>query len=66
VQFLDSLVIQPRDVSLLPNPKMALGGLRRSARNSEICPDFVQHCLSALIEIEEASHPESRRRSRRS
>jgi orotate phosphoribosyltransferase/AMMECR1 domain-containing protein len=66
LQFLDSLVIQPRDVSLLPNPQMALGGLRRSARNSEICPDFVQHCLSALIEIDGASRSDSRRRSRRS
>src|SRR5262249_23508767 len=40
LQFLDSLIIQPRDVPLLPNPQMALGGLRRSARNSEICADF--------------------------
>ncbi len=63
LQFLDSLVIQPRDASLLPNPKMALGGLRRSARNSEICPDFVQHYLSALIEIDAARRSDSRRRS---
>jgi orotate phosphoribosyltransferase len=63
LQFLDSLVIQPRDVSLLPNPKMALGGLRRSARNSEICPDFVQHCLSALIEIDAAASSTRRKKS---
>jgi hypothetical protein len=57
-------VIQPRDVSLLPNPKMALGGLRRSARNSEICPDFVQHCLSALMEIDGAASSIRRKKSR--
>jgi orotate phosphoribosyltransferase/AMMECR1 domain-containing protein len=54
LQFLDSLIIQPRDFPLLPNPQMALGGLRRSARGSEICADFVQHGLSALIEISQA------------
>jgi orotate phosphoribosyltransferase len=54
LQFLEGLIIQPRDSSLLPNPAMALGGLRRSARSSEICIDFVQHYLAALIEIRAA------------
>jgi len=54
LQFLDGLIIQPRDFTVLPNPQMALGGLRRSARNSEICTDFVQHALSALMEISDA------------
>jgi hypothetical protein len=55
LQFLDGLVIQPRDNSLLPNPEMAIGGLRRSARSSEVCIDFVQHYLAALVEIRHAS-----------
>lgn len=53
-QFLDGLIIQPRDSSLLPDPAMAIGGLRRSARSSEVCIDFVQHYLAALIEVREA------------
>ena len=48
-QFLDGLIIQSRDQSLLPNPALAIGGLRRSARASEICIDFVQHYLAASI-----------------
>lgn len=54
LQFLDGLIIQPRDASLLPNPSRAIGGLRRSARSSEIYIDFVQHGLAALIGISEA------------
>ena len=49
LQFLDGLVIQSRDSPLLPNPAMAIGGLRRSARCSEIYVDFVQHCLAAVL-----------------
>jgi AMMECR1 domain-containing protein/orotate phosphoribosyltransferase len=49
LQFLDGLVIQLRDSSLLPNPAMAIGGLRRSAQRSEICVDFVQHYLAAAL-----------------
>jgi orotate phosphoribosyltransferase len=55
LQFLDGLIIQSRDSSLLPNPAMAIGGLRRSARSSEVCVDFVQHYLAALIGIREAA-----------
>jgi orotate phosphoribosyltransferase/AMMECR1 domain-containing protein len=55
LRFLDSLIIQRRDASLLPNPSMAIGGLRRSSRASEICVDFVQHYLAALIGIREAT-----------
>jgi AMMECR1 domain-containing protein len=54
LQFLDGLIIQPRDASLLPNPSRAIGGLRRSARSSEIYVDFVQHGLAALIGIGDA------------
>jgi orotate phosphoribosyltransferase len=55
LQFLDGLIIQPRDGSLVPNPAMAIGGLRRSDRGSEIYVDFVQHYLAALIEIRGAA-----------
>ncbi|HEY4973691.1 MAG TPA: AMMECR1 domain-containing protein, partial [Steroidobacteraceae bacterium] len=36
LQFLDGLIIQPRDASLLPDPAMANGGLRRSVLASEV------------------------------
>jgi AMMECR1 domain-containing protein len=48
--FLDRLVIQPRDASLLPNPGFAIGGLRQSLYRSEVRVDFVQHCLAAILE----------------
>jgi orotate phosphoribosyltransferase/AMMECR1 domain-containing protein len=48
--FLDRLVIQPRDASVLPNPEFAIGGLRQSLYRSEIRVDFVQHCLAAILE----------------
>ena len=54
-QFLDGLILQFRDASLLPNPAMAIGGLRRSGRGSEICIDFVQHYLAALLEVRAAT-----------
>lgn len=49
-QFLDKLIIQKRDASLLPAPDFALGGLRRSIHHSEVRTDFVQHSLSAILE----------------
>jgi len=55
LQFLDSLIIQPRDATVLPNPALALGGLRRSSRRSEIYVDFVQHYLAAVLETDQAS-----------
>jgi AMMECR1 domain-containing protein len=57
LQFLDGLVIQPRDAAVLPNPARAIGGLRRSAQRSEICIDFVQHCVAAMVEIGAAANP---------
>ena len=57
LRFLDELIIQPRDRSLLPNPAMALGGLRQSGRKSAIRIDFVQHYLAALLEVHEALEP---------
>lgn len=50
LQFLDRLIIQPRDASLLPNPEFAIGGLRQSLCASEVRIDFVQHSLSAILE----------------
>jgi len=48
--FLDRLVIQQRDGSILPNIEFAVGGLRQSLTSSQIRVDFVQHSLSAILE----------------
>jgi AMMECR1 domain-containing protein/orotate phosphoribosyltransferase len=50
-RFLDRLIIQPRDACLLPNPSLAIGGLRQSIHRSEVRVDFVQHSLSAILEL---------------
>ncbi|HKY30782.1 MAG TPA: hypothetical protein VJM12_22875, partial [Pyrinomonadaceae bacterium] len=50
--FLDRLIIQERDRSILPNIDSALGGLRQGTYYSHIRTDFVQHSLSALLEFE--------------
>jgi AMMECR1 domain-containing protein/orotate phosphoribosyltransferase len=47
--FLDQLIIQERDRSILPNIDWALGGLRQGIHYSEIRTDFVQHSLSAIL-----------------
>ncbi|HYY98204.1 MAG TPA: AMMECR1 domain-containing protein, partial [Pyrinomonadaceae bacterium] len=52
-RFLDRLVIQQRDASVLPAPDYAFGGLRRAIHYSEVRTDFVQHALSALLEFYE-------------
>ena len=49
--FLDRLVIQERDRSILPNIDYALGGLRQGLYYSEIRTDFVQHSLSAILNL---------------
>jgi AMMECR1 domain-containing protein/orotate phosphoribosyltransferase len=49
INFLDRLIIQERDRSILPAPEFALGGLRQGLFYSEIRIDFVQHSLSALL-----------------
>jgi orotate phosphoribosyltransferase len=53
LRFLDRLVIQPRDASVLPGGSYALGGLRRAVHYSEVRTDFVQHALSAVLELKE-------------
>ncbi|HEV2704876.1 MAG TPA: AMMECR1 domain-containing protein [Pyrinomonadaceae bacterium] len=50
-RFLEQLVIQQRDATVLPNPATAIGGLRQSVHRSEVRIDFVQHALSALLEF---------------
>ena len=50
--FLDRLIIQERDRSILPNLDYALGGLRQGTCYSHIRTDFVQHSLSAILEFE--------------
>ena len=50
-EFLDQLIIQERDRSILPNIDYALGGLRLGFHYSEVRTDFVQHSLSALLEF---------------
>src|SRR5215213_3309716 len=53
--FLDRLIIQERDRSILPNIDYALGGLRQGLYYSEIRTDFVQHSLSAILEFTHGS-----------
>jgi orotate phosphoribosyltransferase len=54
--FLDRLIIQERDRSILPNIDYALGGLRQGLFYSEIRTDFVQHSLSAMLEFGRGLH----------
>lgn len=48
--FLDRLIIQQRDFSVLPNGDYALGGLRENLYSSHVRVDFVQHSLAAIVE----------------
>jgi hypothetical protein len=48
--FLDRLIIQERDSSVLPNAEYALGGLRENLYSGHVRIDFVQHSLAAIIE----------------
>ena len=57
LRFLDRLVIQRRDASILPNIEFALGGLRQSLTSSQIRVDFVQHSLSAILEAYASAEP---------
>ena len=58
--FLDRLIIQERDRSIIPNLDWALGGLRQGIYYSEVRIDFVQHSLSAILEF--MSHQQTRER----
>jgi hypothetical protein len=48
--FLDRLIIQERDSSILPNADYALGGLRENLYSGHVRIDFVQHSLAAIME----------------
>jgi hypothetical protein len=48
--FLDRLLIQERDASVLPNPEYAVGGVRENLYSGHVRIDFVQHSLAAVIE----------------
>jgi orotate phosphoribosyltransferase/AMMECR1 domain-containing protein len=50
--FLDRLVIQDRDASVLPNPEYAVGGLRENLHSSHVRVDFVQHALAAILTLQ--------------
>ncbi|MDP8982184.1 MAG: AMMECR1 domain-containing protein [Acidobacteriota bacterium] len=54
-EFLDRLILQDRDSSVLPNPDYAAGGLRESLYSSHVRIDFVQHSLAAILEL----HPDA-------
>ncbi|MBZ5522821.1 MAG: AMMECR1 domain-containing protein [Acidobacteriia bacterium] len=49
-QFLDRLIIQERDASVIPNPDYAAGGLRENLYSGHVRIDFVQHSLAAILE----------------
>lgn len=55
-RFLDQLIIQERDRSILPNPEYAIGGLRQGIHYGEVRTDFVQHSLSAMLEFGHRLH----------
>jgi orotate phosphoribosyltransferase/AMMECR1 domain-containing protein len=48
--FLDRLIIQDRDSSVLPNSDYAIGGLRENLHSGHVRIDFVQHSLAAILE----------------
>jgi len=61
-RFLDQLIIQERDRSILPNPDYAIGGLRQGLHYSEVRTDFVQHSLSGMLEFTQSKRLASRQR----
>jgi orotate phosphoribosyltransferase len=50
IAFLDRLLIQERDDSLVPNSGYAVGGLRENLYSGHVRIDFVQHALAAILE----------------
>ena len=48
--FLDRLIVQERDSSILPNAEYAMGGLRENLYSGHVRIDFVQHSLAAIME----------------
>ena len=64
LSFLERLVYQSRDGSLLPNPAFAIGGVRLSDTTTEVRTDFVQHLASALLDASAFLEPTLRRSSK--
>jgi AMMECR1 domain-containing protein/orotate phosphoribosyltransferase len=52
MEFMDRLTIQPAHASVMPNSDLAIGGVRQSLYTSFVRIDFVQHALSALLELD--------------
>jgi orotate phosphoribosyltransferase len=50
-RFVHGLVIQAPMATLLPNPDWAIGGVRASLLQDQVRIDFVQHALSAVLEL---------------
>jgi hypothetical protein len=50
-RFVHGLVIQEPMTTLLPNPAWAIGGVRTSLVQDQVRIDFVQHALSAVLEL---------------
>jgi hypothetical protein len=48
--FLDRLIVQERDSSILPNAEYAMGGLRENLYSGHVRIDFVQHSLATIME----------------
>jgi orotate phosphoribosyltransferase len=48
--FLDRLIVQERDSSVLPNAEYACGGVREHLYSGHVRIDFVQHSLAAVLE----------------
>ncbi|PYP91793.1 MAG: hypothetical protein DMG65_06425 [Candidatus Angelobacter sp. Gp1-AA117] len=53
LRFLNRITIQPGHSAVLPNSDFAVGGLRMGLNSSFVRVDFVQHGLSAVLEIYE-------------
>jgi orotate phosphoribosyltransferase/AMMECR1 domain-containing protein len=51
-KFLDRLVVQDRDDSVLPNSGYAVGGVREALYSGHVRIDFVQHSLAAILEYD--------------
>lgn len=51
LRFLYRITIQPGHASVLPNTEYAIGGLRLGPEHSFVRTDFVQHGLSAVLEV---------------
>ena len=56
LRFLGRLTFDARDAAVLPHLEATAGGLRSSLTATEVRLDFVQHALSAVLNL----HPNPR------